>query len=81
MDANVAHAELARPFDEGYANVGAVKFEAAAFRSPLRVALPGRNGITVDCILHELERGHFWASIGHHHGVEKESVSALHPVN
>ena len=28
MDANIAHAELARPFDEGYANLGAVEFES-----------------------------------------------------
>ena len=81
MDANVAHAELARPFDERYANVGAVEFEAAAFRAPLRVALPGRDGVAVDRILHELERGHFWAGIRHHHGVEKEPMSAFHPVN
>ena len=48
MDADIAHAELARPFDERYANVGAVEFEAAAFRAPLRVALPGRDGVAID---------------------------------
>lgn len=56
MDANVAHAELARPFDERYSDVGAVKFEAATFRAPLRVALPCRDGVAIDRILHELER-------------------------
>ena len=81
MDANIVHAELARPFDEGYANLGAVEFESYATRSPLRVALPGCDGVTVDCILHELERGHFWASIRHHHGVEEKSVSTFHAVD
>jgi hypothetical protein len=75
MNANVAHAELARAFDKRCANLGAVEFEAAAFRALLRVAL------AIDGILHELEWGHFWASIRHHHGVEKEPVSALNPVN
>jgi hypothetical protein len=81
MNANVAHAELARAFDKRYANLGAVEFEAAALRALLRVALPGRYGVAIDGILHELEWGHFWASIRHHHGVEKEPVSALNPVN
>src|SRR4029077_13643887 len=81
MDANVTHAKLARPFDERYANIGAVKFEAAALRAPLRVALPGRDGVAIDRILHELERGHFWASIRHHHGVEEEPFSAIHAID
>src|SRR5215467_4767248 len=67
MYANVAHAELARPFDERHAGLSSSK--PNALRTPLRVALPGRDGVTVDRILHELERGHVWASIGHHHGV------------
>ena len=41
MDADVAHAELARPLDEWDANVGTVECKAAAVRAPLRVALPG----------------------------------------
>ena len=81
MDADVAHAEFARTLDERYSNIGAVKFEAAAVRAPLRIALPGRDRVAIDSILHELERGHFWAAIRHHHGVEKKPVSALHPIN
>src|SRR5262245_2238943 len=81
MNANVAHTELARPLDERYTNVGAIEFEAEALRTPLRVALPGSDGVAVECILHELERGYFRASIRHHHGVEEEPVSAFHAVD
>src|SRR5262245_63895782 len=81
MDANIAHAELACPLDEGNPNVGTVELETAAARAPLRVALPGRDGIAVDRILHELERGHLLTGIRHHHGVEKEPMSALDAVD
>src|SRR5262245_50453321 len=81
MDANVAHAECARPFDERYADVGAVKLKADALRTPLRVALPGRDGIAVCRILHELKRRQLWTRIRHHHSVEEEAMSTLHAVN
>ena len=54
MDADIAHAELASPFDEQYADVGAVKLEADAGRAQLRVALPGLDGVAIYRILHQL---------------------------
>src|SRR5262245_21214296 len=81
MDANVAYAERARPFTERYADVRPIKFKTDALRTPLRVALPGRDGIAVDRILHELKRSHLRTRVRHHHGVEEESMSTLHAVN
>ena len=48
MNADVAHAELARSLDERNADVGAVKLEAlGAVRAPLRVALPGLDRVAI----------------------------------
>src|SRR5262245_46429241 len=81
MNADVAHAEFSRTFDERVANIGAVKFKADACGPPLRVALPCCDGIAVDRILHKLKRSHLWTRIRHHHGVEEEAMSTLHAVN
>ena len=81
MDADVAHPELARPFDERDANVGTVERKAAAVRAPLRVTLPGRDRVTIHRIFHELERRDVGAGIRHDHGVEKKARGASHSVN
>src|SRR5262249_38784440 len=81
VDANVAHAELTCPFYERYSNVGAVKFEADAFRTPLRVALPGLDWVAIDRILHELERGHLRAGIRNYQGVEEQPIGASHLID
>ena len=80
MNADVAHTQRTRLFDEGDADRGVVELPTDALRAPLGVALPCFDRVAAGCVFHELERIRR-GRIGHNHGVEEEPVGTLHALD